>query len=115
MRRTYWKSGDYSALCDVCSRKFKASQLKLRWDGLRVCSEDWEVRHPQELIRSIPDQTKLNWTRPEPTDTYIPQTRQAFINELVQITESVIFHSIPFDGSVGINDSTINNKTINHI
>lgn len=115
MRRTYWKSGDYSALCDVCSRKFKASQLKLRWDGLRVCSEDWEVRHPQELIRSIPDQTKLNWTRPEPTDTYIPQTRQAIVAETINITENVVSSILLFDGSIGINGSAINKSTVNHI
>lgn len=68
MRSTWFDSGDWNAICDVCSFKFKASQLTQRWDGLMVCSKDWETRHPQELIRPIPDQQKLPWTRPEPND-----------------------------------------------
>lgn len=71
MKSTWWKSGSWNALCDVCGFKFKAETLKLRWDGLMCCAADWEIRHPQELIRPIPDQSKLPWTRPEATDTFI--------------------------------------------
>lgn len=71
MKKTFWKDGDYSAICDVCGFKFKASKLKERWDGLKVCKEDWEVRHPQEFLRVIPESNKLNWTRPEPEDTFV--------------------------------------------
>lgn len=74
MRTTYWKPGDWSAICDVCGKKYKASELSQRWDGLQVCEEDWEMRHPQELIRPIPDQQKLPWTRPEATDTFTDVT-----------------------------------------
>ena len=73
MKKTYWKNGDYSALCDVCGFKFKASKLKERWDGLKVCTQDWEQRHPQEFLRVIPENSKLPWTRPEPQDIfYVP-------------------------------------------
>lgn len=71
MRTTWWESGDWNAICDVCGFKFKASQLRLRWDGLRVCDTDWESRHPQELIRPIPDQPALPWTRPEGNDNFV--------------------------------------------
>lgn len=71
MKTTWWKSGSWSALCDVCGFKFKAEDLTERWDGLMVCREDYETRHPQERIRPIPDQNKLPWTRPEPTDSFI--------------------------------------------
>ena len=54
-----------------CGFKFKASDLRQRWDGLYVCQQDFEHRHPQELIRPIPDQVKLPWTRPEPDDVFI--------------------------------------------
>ena len=30
---------------------FPSSEIKHRWDGLLVCSKDWETRHPQTLIR----------------------------------------------------------------
>lgn len=71
MRTPWFESGDWNAICDVCGFKFKASDLKLRWDGLRVCEIDWERRHPQELIRPLPDEPKLPWTRPEGTDVFV--------------------------------------------
>lgn len=66
--------GDWNAICDVCGFKYKASQLKKRWDGFMVCPEDWEVRHPQDFVRSKPDDQSVPWTRPEPTDTFISVT-----------------------------------------
>jgi len=66
MRTTWYESGDFNAICDVCGFKFKGSQLRTRWDGMKVCDMDWETRHPQELIRPIPDSPALPWTRPDP-------------------------------------------------
>lgn len=74
MKFTWWRSGSWNTICDVCGFKFKAEHLKQRWDGLMVCPEDWEIRHPQELIRPIQDQNKLPWTRPEATDQFISTT-----------------------------------------
>ena len=59
------RSYEYSALCDVCKFKFKASQLRLRWDGLMVCKEDWEPRHPADFFRGRNDSHVLPWTRPD--------------------------------------------------
>lgn len=79
MKRTWFQSGDWNALCDVCGFKRKASQLTSRWDGLMVCEPTvkqgcWEMRHPQELIRPIRDQLPLPWTRPESTDRFVDPT-----------------------------------------
>lgn len=72
MKNTWWKSGHWNALCDVCGFKYKDEDLKKRWDGLMVCQKDWETRHPQDMIRPLPDQQKLPWTRPESTDSFVP-------------------------------------------
>lgn len=56
-------SYSYSALCDVCKFKYKASQLQLRWDGFMVCRWDWEPRHPLDFFRGRLDAHKLPWTR----------------------------------------------------
>jgi len=65
--------GDWNALCDSCGRKFKASSLQKRWDGLIVCREDWEQRHPQDLLRVQREQISVPWSRPYPAqDTYLP-------------------------------------------
>lgn len=71
MKDTWWKSGQYNALCDVCGFKFKNTDLRKRWDGLMVCGKDWETRHLQELIRPVPDQRKLPWTKPESSYIFI--------------------------------------------
>lgn len=71
MKFTWFKSGSFNVICDVCGFKFKQSEVKERWDGLMVCPDDWEIRHPQELIRPIQDQNKLPWTRPEGADQFI--------------------------------------------
>jgi hypothetical protein len=63
--------GDYNAICDVCGFKFKASELRRRWDGMMVCLLDYEERHPQDLIKIRPDRQAVPWSRPEPTDTFV--------------------------------------------
>jgi len=71
MRRTYYRAGDWNAICDVCGRKYKASKLQLRWDGLRVCKMDYEERHPQDFMHAIPDNQGVPWTRSEQADTVV--------------------------------------------
>src|SRR3990167_3440122 len=86
MRKTYWKSGDWSAICDVCGFKFKASKLKLRWDGLRVCSSDWEVKHPQEFLRTPVETSVPSWTAPESEDVF--ETSIGFL-EVLYFTDTI--------------------------
>lgn len=64
MRKTWLELGAWNSVCDVCGFNYKNYELRKRWDGLMVCEKDWEPRHPQELIRPIPDQRGLPWTRP---------------------------------------------------
>ena len=76
MRKSWWASSEWNAICDQCGAKRKSSQLIERWDGLMVCkptvnSGCWEPRHPQDSIRPMPDQQKLPWTRPESTDVFV--------------------------------------------
>lgn len=70
-KKTYFKSGDWNAICDVCGFKYKASQLSKRWDGLMVCAEDFELRHPQDFIRPIKENISVPWTRPRGEDLFI--------------------------------------------
>lgn len=63
--------GDWNAICDLCGFKFKASQLRRRWDGMRVCPEDYEERHPQDFLKGIKDNPSVPWTRPDSDETPI--------------------------------------------
>lgn len=65
-----YQKGDWKAICDSCGREFKASRLKQRWDGLMVCPQDYEVRHPQDFVRGVPDSQIVPWVRDEASDTF---------------------------------------------
>jgi hypothetical protein len=69
--KDYLELGNWNAICDVCGFKFKASELKRRWDGFMVCDKDFEQRHPQDLIRLKPDRQATPWARPVPEDQFV--------------------------------------------
>lgn len=63
-RLTFRDEGAWNAVCDQCGRGFKNYNLYKEWDGLRVCAECLDPRHPQELQRPMPDPRPAAWTRP---------------------------------------------------
>lgn len=69
-----YDKGNWIAMCDVCGRKYKASSLKKRWDGLMCCNHDWEIRQPQDFVRGIADTQIAPWLRSEPSDSFIAVT-----------------------------------------
>jgi hypothetical protein len=69
-----YDKGNWIAMCDVCGRKYKASALTKRWDGLMCCQEDWEIRQPQDFVRGVLDTQIAPWLRTEPSDSFIAVT-----------------------------------------
>lgn len=67
----YFKKGSYNIICDVCGVRFKANEVRKRWDGLIVCAKDWEPDHPQKYLRVPSDPKQVPFVRTEPEDTYI--------------------------------------------
>jgi hypothetical protein len=63
--------GDFWRICEVCGFKTRASQTTRRWDGLFVCFEDFETRHPQDFVRGRIDRQNVPNPRPEPPDVFI--------------------------------------------
>lgn len=63
--KTYYKAGSWNAVCDVCGFRFKAHELKKRWDGLMTCNKDYELDHPQKYLRVQSDPKPLPFVRPE--------------------------------------------------
>ena len=57
--------GTYKAQCDRCGFEFKARQLRKEWNGLRVCGDCFEHRHPQDFVRGKPDRQAPPWVRPD--------------------------------------------------
>lgn len=71
MSQRGYRSGDFWRCCDVCGFDYRASQTLKRWDGLYVCINDWEARHPQDHVRAHMDRQRVPDARPEPTDTFL--------------------------------------------
>jgi hypothetical protein len=94
-----YDKGNWNALCDVCGRQYKASSLQQRWDGLKVCKDDWEPRQPQDFVRGVADQQAPPWTRPEPQDSFIPFVYNSLLflngilsNAAVSLALRVVIH-----------------------
>lgn len=64
-RADYYAPGDWNATCFRCGSKYKASQLVKYWQGFYVCPACWETRHPQDFVRSVPDNQTPPWAQPD--------------------------------------------------
>lgn len=69
--KTRWNNGSWRAVCDVCGRDYKNTDLEKRWDGLMVCQGDWETRQPQDFVKGVADKQVPPFTRPEQSDVFI--------------------------------------------
>ena len=69
--QNWLKLGDYNVVCDSCGRKFKASTMRKRWDGLLVCREDFEHKHPQLSLKVQGDKQQVPIPRPEAPDQFL--------------------------------------------
>lgn len=68
----YLKLGDWNARCDRCGKKRKGSELRKQWNGIYVCPEHWEARHPQDFVRAIKE---------NPTPPFVRGDVGYFINQ----------------------------------
>lgn len=66
MKKNHYIPHEWNTVCDVCSKKIKASESRLRWDGFLVCRDDYEIRHEQDFVKSKQDQITVPYTRPVP-------------------------------------------------
>lgn len=53
--RDYYKRGDWNAICDISGQKYKASDMKMQWDGVWCGKDEWSPKHPQLTLRPRPD------------------------------------------------------------
>lgn len=70
----YLKRGTWNAVCDVCGFVFKSDQLIKTWNGLYVCKDDYEPRHPQDFVKGVKDDQSVAWTRTEGEDVEVDTT-----------------------------------------
>lgn len=65
----------WNVICQVCRKKIKAEEAIKRWDGLIVCKDDQEYRHPRDMpIPPQREQKTIPFSSPEQTDTFVTIT-----------------------------------------
>jgi hypothetical protein len=69
-RADYWLPGGWNMVCQVCGFKYKNTEMKLRWDNVWCCPEDWELRQPQDFVRGVKDQMAVPYSNPEPPNVF---------------------------------------------
>lgn len=70
MKRTYIP-GNHLAVCDVCGFTVYRSDLRQRWDGMLVCTKDWEPRNAQDFVRGVQDNQAVHDARPRQPDVFV--------------------------------------------
>ena len=74
--QTSYVNGDCLKICDVCGFQYKGSQLRKRWDGMMVCRDDFEERHPQDyMVRARADKQSVKNARPDPEPVFISPSK----------------------------------------
>jgi hypothetical protein len=65
VKDTYQK-GNWWVICDMCGDKVRIRDTRFNDDGYLVCYPDcWEPKHPQELVRAVPDKQTVPIARPD--------------------------------------------------
>lgn len=54
-RNPGYQPGNYWVLCDRCGMAIRAQDIRITWDNLAVCPDDWEHRHEQDFVRGRQD------------------------------------------------------------
>lgn len=71
----YLQFGKWNVICQRCGVKFKNDEVEKEWTGLIVCKKKcFETRHPQDFVRSLPDDQTVPFTSPPPTDIVVDVT-----------------------------------------
>ena len=63
--KNYHAPGDWNVITDCCGMKRKFSQCVKQWDGLIVCPEHCDPRHPLDFIKSTHDDQRVPIARPQ--------------------------------------------------
>jgi len=64
-------SKNHLVICDIDGMRYPSNEMRTQWDGLVVHKKNYTSRHPQDLIKSIPDDTSVSPVRMEAADVFV--------------------------------------------
>ena len=56
----------HKVVCQIDGMEYPAEEMRKQWDGLIVHRRNFTVRHPQDLIRAVPDNPSVMPVNVEP-------------------------------------------------
>ena len=90
MAKNYFISGSWNIICDRCCKKIKAEATKIDWQGLIVCPNCYEQRHPQDFVRTKQDKISVPFSRPIPQEIFIAVPYNFYIDERYFVDDYII-------------------------
>jgi PKD repeat protein len=108
-RADFWKDGDWNSICDQCGYKYKASQLKLQWNGLRTCCRCFDLRNPQDFVKGVQDVQQTPFTRPDTPPSFVPvAVAEPDTTPTAAFSYSAVYNTITFtDLSTEVSDTSL--------
>ena len=92
-----YEIGKWLCICQRCGAKKVSDQVTKEWTGLLVCTDRClDQRHPQDFVRSLPDDQLVPYVSPEPADVEVSVT---YIADTVG-TQDLVVPTGTFDGSL---------------
>ena len=71
LHRNDLRIGDNNLICDRSGDQIKASEAREEWNGLVVRADLWEPRHPQDFLRTYPDDQSVELSRNPGEDLFL--------------------------------------------
>lgn len=66
------RPGDWRVICARSGFRVWASECVKEWTGHYVLRRFVDsTRHPQDMVRGVPDVQRVAWTQPEATDVFV--------------------------------------------
>jgi hypothetical protein len=63
--------GQYLFICDRCGTPYYSRDGRIEWNGLFVCKYCYEPRQPQDFVRGLKDDQRVEIARPRQPDRFI--------------------------------------------
>lgn len=67
------RQGDHLVVDDRSGMTFWASETQKEWTGALVAKRYWEARHPQDFVRGVKDNLRVDPARTTPLPNDLPQ------------------------------------------
>lgn len=67
----HYVPGDFYRICERTGFKVRAGKTKKEWTGRYIRNQSWEMRHPQDFVRGVPDPQVAPEPRPRQVDQFI--------------------------------------------